>query len=276
MSPYAHCRVDGFILAQDVEFIMELPTRSLDFRRVLFMLASCSSSQWVTGNEIRLHQQLRQRDVSIYFFTLVPHLIFIVAPPQPALTLTTEYTPRERGSILNKPPPPLGSTPSATPGIPSGTPGPDGQPKLATDSGPDPSTLPVATAPPSHPKIDPSVPGNLDGRSIFEFDMDALAEKPWRRPGSDISDWFNYGFDEISWEAYCYRRRETGELASMLKGHVLVCLSLASLLRVIFALSLYARDFAIQTLISITSLRTLLECLKNNSRLCHPKSGQWS
>ena len=49
-----------------------------------------------------------------------------------------------------------------------------------------------------------------------------MAEKPWRLPGSDISDWFNYGFDEISWEAYCYRRRDLGDLANVLKTNVLV------------------------------------------------------
>lgn len=52
--------------------------------------------------------------------------------------------------------------------------------------------------------------------------MAAIAEKPWRKPGSDISDWFNYGFDEISWEAYCYRRRDLGELGNVLKTNVLV------------------------------------------------------
>lgn len=62
----------------------------------------------------------------------------------------------------------------------------------------------------------------LDGRSILEVDLTAMAEKPWRRPGSDISDWFNYGFDEISWDAYCYRRRDLGELANVLKTNVLV------------------------------------------------------
>ena len=51
--------------------------------------------------------------------------------------------------------------------------------------------------------------------------MTNLAEKPWRRPGADISDWFNYGFDELSWEAYCYRRRDLGEIASVLKANVL-------------------------------------------------------
>ncbi len=62
----------------------------------------------------------------------------------------------------------------------------------------------------------------LDGRSILEIDLNNLAEKNWRRPGADISDWFNYGFDEISWEAYCYRRREVDELANVLKTNVLV------------------------------------------------------
>ena len=52
--------------------------------------------------------------------------------------------------------------------------------------------------------------------------MAALAEKAWRRPGSDLSDWFNYGFDELSWEAYCYRRRELGDLAAVLKTNVVV------------------------------------------------------
>jgi len=62
----------------------------------------------------------------------------------------------------------------------------------------------------------------FDGRSILEVDLGSMADKPWRRPGSDISDWFNYGFDEISWEAYCYRRRELGDIASVLKTNVIV------------------------------------------------------
>jgi pre-mRNA 3'-end-processing factor FIP1 len=90
------------------------------------------------------------------------------------------------------------------------------------DEGPDPNLLPAAIAPPSHPHIDPTAVGTLDGRSILEVDLNAITEKPWRRPGSDISDWFNYGFDEISWEAYCYRRKEVGDVANMLKANVVV------------------------------------------------------
>jgi pre-mRNA 3'-end-processing factor FIP1 len=64
--------------------------------------------------------------------------------------------------------------------------------------------------------------GTFDGRSILEVDLSAMADKPWRRPGSDISDWFNYGFDELSWEAYCVRRRDLGELANVLKTNIIV------------------------------------------------------
>lgn len=97
-------------------------------------------------------------------------------------------------------------------------------PSKEPDDGIDPDTLPPATAPPSAPAINPNVVGMFDGRSILEVDLSAMADKPWRRPGSDISDWFNYGFDELSWEAYCHRRREIGEVANVLKANVIVSL----------------------------------------------------
>ena len=31
-------------------------------------------------------------------------------------------------------------------------------------------------------------------------------DKPWRRPGSDITDYFNYGFDEFTWASYCLKQ----------------------------------------------------------------------
>lgn len=109
--------------------------------------------------------------------------------------------------------PPQPSTPSQLP---------DSEARPQDDGGVDPSILPPVTAPPSHPTVDTTAIGILDGRSIFEVDLGAMAEKSWRRPGSDISDWFNYGFDEISWEAYCYRRRDLGEMANVLKTNVIV------------------------------------------------------
>ncbi|KAI0323063.1 hypothetical protein OF83DRAFT_1160849 [Amylostereum chailletii] len=138
-------------------------------------------------------------------------------PPQGGgPSLTTEYTPRDRNGSIKPSGAPQAS--SQTPQPSSSVPPSESQPR--TDDGPDPSTLPPVTAPPSHPSIDPSQPGIVEGRPVFEVDIANLAEKGWRRPGSDLSDWFNYGFDEISWEAYCYRRREMGEAASVLKTNV--------------------------------------------------------
>ena len=158
--------------------------------------------------------------LSLYCFTKL--LLSLAAQQAPAPSLTTEYTPRERGST-SKP-----SAPQSTPGPSQSTPTPTtpAPPAASQEQKPsdsvDPNTLPTATAPPSHPQIDPDVPGTFSGQSILEVDLNALADKAWRRPGSDISDWFNYGFDEISWEAYCHRRKEMGDTANMLKAAVLV------------------------------------------------------
>jgi pre-mRNA 3'-end-processing factor FIP1 len=48
------------------------------------------------------------------------------------------------------------------------------------------------------------------GKPITEVEIDAdLAEheKPWRRPGADTTDYFNYGFDEFTWSTYCLRQK---------------------------------------------------------------------
>ncbi|KAI9066452.1 hypothetical protein FKP32DRAFT_1684398 [Trametes sanguinea] len=189
----------------DIEIIMEPQARSLDFRNQHPRPAGARSTSATFSTPQR-------------------------APPQQQPSLTTEYTPRERGSVgkqlsstpqpsqqtAQPPLPALAATPGATERLQEGE-----KEAAAQDEGPDPNTLPPARAPPSHPSIDPTVTGTIDGRSILDYDLNAMAEKPWRRPGSDLSDWFNYGFDEISWEAYCYRRREMGELAAMLKSNVL-------------------------------------------------------
>ncbi|GAB7362233.1 hypothetical protein MBLNU230_g2258t1 [Neophaeotheca triangularis] len=47
-------------------------------------------------------------------------------------------------------------------------------------------------------------------KHITEIDVDAdLAEhsKPWRLPGTDQTDFFNYGFDEYTWTQYCIRQQ---------------------------------------------------------------------
>lgn len=38
-------------------------------------------------------------------------------------------------------------------------------------------------------------------------------DKPWRRPGSDQADYFNYGFDEFTWTLYCEKQKFTRQTA---------------------------------------------------------------
>lgn len=40
------------------------------------------------------------------------------------------------------------------------------------------------------------------GPLIYHVDPSAFEEKPWRRPGADLTDWFNYGFNEESWKLW--------------------------------------------------------------------------
>jgi len=49
--------------------------------------------------------------------------------------------------------------------------------------------------------------GTVNGQPSVEVDLDSLEEKPWRKPGADITDYFNYGFTEDTWAAYCNRQR---------------------------------------------------------------------
>lgn len=40
------------------------------------------------------------------------------------------------------------------------------------------------------------------------FDNLARGERPWNKPGADISDFFNYGFSEQTWKVYCRKQRK--------------------------------------------------------------------
>lgn len=51
-------------------------------------------------------------------------------------------------------------------------------------------------------------PAAIPDTNIDFIDLDELTEFPWRKPGTDITDYFNYGFDENSWRIYCKRQRE--------------------------------------------------------------------
>lgn len=50
--------------------------------------------------------------------------------------------------------------------------------------------------------------GTISGVPAHEFSIDSLDEKPWRKPGADITDYFNYGFNEETWRAYCERQKQ--------------------------------------------------------------------
>jgi pre-mRNA 3'-end-processing factor FIP1 len=60
-----------------------------------------------------------------------------------------------------------------------------------------------------------------NGKPITEIEIDSdLAEhsKPWRLPGTDQTDFFNYGFDEYTWVQYSLRQQQMGNTISGLKA----------------------------------------------------------
>ena len=55
-----------------------------------------------------------------------------------------------------------------------------------------------------------AIPIWTNGKPLTAVDIDAdLAEnsKPWRLPGTDAKDFFNYGFDEYTWASYCMKQQ---------------------------------------------------------------------
>lgn len=49
--------------------------------------------------------------------------------------------------------------------------------------------------------------GGIDA-NLYDFDLDTIKDKPWLKPGADITDYFNYGFTEKTWKKYCDMQRE--------------------------------------------------------------------
>ncbi|XP_047230531.1 pre-mRNA 3'-end-processing factor FIP1 [Girardinichthys multiradiatus] len=48
-------------------------------------------------------------------------------------------------------------------------------------------------------------------------EVQPVEEKPWRKSGADISDYFNYGFNEESWKTYC---RKYAKLQAFQTQHI--------------------------------------------------------
>ncbi|KAK3025421.1 hypothetical protein RJ639_040969 [Escallonia herrerae] len=44
--------------------------------------------------------------------------------------------------------------------------------------------------------------------TVFDINVDDLEEKPWRRPGVDLSVFFNYGLDEHKWKYYSKQMKQ--------------------------------------------------------------------
>jgi pre-mRNA 3'-end-processing factor FIP1 len=88
------------------------------------------------------------------------------------------------------------------------------------------SDLPVPHAPSTHPAVpDPESfalkpPTLPNGKNIYEYDLAVMKStgQPWRRPGSDLSKWFNYGFDEDSWSRYLGWRQGMTSGVEAVKG----------------------------------------------------------
>lgn len=105
-------------------------------------------------------------------------------------------------------------TPAVSPKVETATPVPASA-RLAVPQKPG-SAYPAVHASNIDVDANPILP--MTGKPILATDMDndfPTDDKPWRRPGSDISDYFNYGFDEFTWASYVLKqqdlRREVGD-----------------------------------------------------------------
>ncbi|KAM5548169.1 FIP1[V]-like protein [Rosa sericea] len=58
-------------------------------------------------------------------------------------------------------------------------------------------------------------------KTIFDVDIDGFEEKPWKYPGVDTSDYFNFGLNEDSWRDYC-KQLEQLRLESTMQSKIRV------------------------------------------------------
>jgi len=69
--------------------------------------------------------------------------------------------------------------------------------------------------------IDVNAVGSINGVPIYDYDIEIMCEeRPWRIPGADMTDYFNYGFNETSWKAYCDKQSRVRVIAGEGKQHV--------------------------------------------------------
>lgn len=56
-------------------------------------------------------------------------------------------------------------------------------------------------------------PETVHDKNMYDYDPQTMKDKPWLKPGADISDYFNYGFTEATWVKYCEMQRENRDWA---------------------------------------------------------------
>ncbi|CAD6903271.1 unnamed protein product [Tilletia controversa] len=151
-------------------------------------------------------------------------------PDSPA-NAARQGTPSAAGPQLQQQQPYQGSIPPTVPVTSLGLLGAKLEPQYAAYKdlgpevapGPPPSTAPrlelsprraalhidpgtgLSTAPDGEVGEDDDEP---DGPTLYEVDPSSYADRPWRRAGADLTDYFNYGFNEESWRLYMERKRE--------------------------------------------------------------------
>jgi Fip1 motif len=62
----------------------------------------------------------------------------------------------------------------------------------------------------------PTVQVGPNQKSVYDIEFAKLTEKPWLDRGADITEYFNYGFNEDTWKLYCERQVQMRLEASML------------------------------------------------------------
>jgi pre-mRNA 3'-end-processing factor FIP1 len=126
--------------------------------------------------------------------------IEIIIDKPPTAPKPTQQQPQESKAIKIEPPSQATSAPAQAPkAVPGGT-----VAQLSTAAG---TSYPAQRTSTVDVNSNPVYPPQ--GKPLLQVDMDAdLAEeqKIWRRPGEDQSDYFNYGFDEFTWETYRQRQ----------------------------------------------------------------------
>lgn len=80
-------------------------------------------------------------------------------------------------------------------------------PAQVTEDGTTLTKTDASLVPPSG-TIDLEAEGMYEGQPVTSLDPEVLKEKPWRQPGANLSDYFNYGFNEFTWMEYLHKQEK--------------------------------------------------------------------